>query len=208
MRLRILLVLLLIPLATAEAVAQEPPLPTPADTLLPVADTIPREAASPRAAFIRALVLPELGHFPIGEYRRGAVFFTLQTASWAMLVKTIMGLGDARDADRALTQIARDSLELVLAEDTALANRLRDDPIAYEQALLTYPDLALTRALVTSRERHRQDWIVYTVVTTFAAAIDAYVAAHLRDFPAEVTTGRSRDGATTVGLRVPVGGRR
>lgn len=194
--------------AAAPSFAQVPLTPAPGDTLLPRADTIPWEAPNPRNAFIRAMLVPGLGHFGMGEYRRGAIYFTLQTASWAMLVKTALRLEDARDAERLLAGFGRDSIDALMAQDTALANRLRNDPQAYDEAVATYPGLVPARSLVTSRERHRQDWIVYTVVTTFAAAIDAYVTAHLAEFPADIMTGRSRDGGTSIGLRVPVGGSR
>jgi hypothetical protein len=203
-----LVLLFLAVLLPAQASAQLPPTPAPGDTLLPVADTIPSEAASPRAAFVRALLVPGLGHFTMGEYRRGAVYFTLQTASLGMLTKTLLGLQDARDGERLVSRLARDSVEQAMAQDTALDRQLRDNPEAFDQAMLTYPNLASSRALVSARERHRQDWIVYTLVSTFAAAVDAYVTAHLMDFPADITTGRSRDGGTRIGVSVPVGTRR
>ncbi|CAN5669471.1 hypothetical protein BH23GEM9_BH23GEM9_30650 [soil metagenome] len=199
--------LLLLSLAAIPTGAQEVPPVTPQDTLLPVGDTIPDEGPLPRGAFIRGMLVPGWGHFSVGEPRRGTIYGSLQGASWFMLVKTMGRLEDARDDARGLTVLGRDSVNQAMAADTALANRL-SDPEAYEQAVLTYPGLAGSRALVTSRERHRQDWIVYTLVTTFAGAVDAYVTAHLKDFPGEIMTGRSRDGGTNVGLRVPVGGRR
>ena len=70
-------------------------------------------------------------------------------------------------------------------------------------ALLTYPGLQNARNLESSREEQRQDWIVYTAVFTFIAAVDAYVTAHLQDFPAEVSTSRSSDGGVSIGVRVP-----
>jgi hypothetical protein len=202
------LILALLAFSAAPAAAQVPQTPAPGDTLLPVADTVPREAPSPRAAFVRALLVPGLGHFTIGEYRRGTVYFTMQTASWAMLTKTLLSLQDARSGERRMSGLARDSVEGAMAQDTALARQLRDDPEAFDRALLTYRDLASHRGLVSAREQQRQDWIVYTLVTTFAAAIDAYVTAHLSEFPADITTSRSRDGATRIGVSVPVGRRR
>lgn len=188
-------------LAAVPAAGQQVALP---DTLTPVTEPIPREGPVPRTAFIRALIVPGWGHFAMGENRRGAVFVALQGTSWAMLGKTMHGLGQARDVERGLELLATDSLNAAIAADTALARQL-ENPTAYENALLTYPGLSDARDLSRARQRHRQDWIVYTIVTTFAAAVDAYVAAHLSDFPAEITADRSRDSGVSLGLRVPVG---
>ncbi|HSJ05949.1 MAG TPA: hypothetical protein VK936_04555 [Longimicrobiales bacterium] len=180
---------------------------TPVTDTLPVADTIPREGRRPLGAFFRAMAVPGWGHVSIGEYRRGAVYFALQASSWAMLGKTIHKLNDVKDRERRLAALGRDSLDALMAADTAIAREL-EDPAAYEAALLEYPGVSGARALIVSRQRHRQDWIVYTVVFTFAAAIDAYVTAHLSDFPAEVTAVQASDGGVAVGLRVPVGAKR
>jgi TM2 domain-containing membrane protein YozV len=177
----------------------------PPDTLTPVVAPIPPEGPAPRGAFLRALVVPGWGHFYMGENRRGIIYASLQGTSWFMLGKTIGRLGDAREEERGIAALAIDSLATAMSQDTALARRLGEDPDAYERALETYPGLTGMRGLVTARERHRQDWIVYTLVLTFASAIDAYVTAHLADFPAEVTASRSADNGVSVGVRVPVG---
>lgn len=204
MRILFLLVLmLLVSSATSRAAAQV----APPDTLTPVVEPIPREAPAPRAAFIRALLVPGWGHYGMGEYRRGTVYVALQGSSWAMLFKTMHKLGQARDDEGAINALAVDSLAGAMAADTALAARL-SDPAQYEAALLTYPGLQDARSLVESRERHRQDWIVYTLFFTFAGAVDAYVTAHLADFPVEITATRSRDGGSGLRFSVPVGGRR
>jgi hypothetical protein len=187
--------------AAAPSAAQQVTQP---DTLSPVTAPIPPEGLLPRTAFIRALIVPGWGHFSMGENRRGAVYLGLQATSWAMLVKTMHGLGEARDAEAALTTLSADSLRRAMAADTALARRL-ENPQAYDEALLTWPGLQDARSLARSRQRHRQDWIVYTLVTTFAAAVDAYVTAHLADFPAEITATRNHDSGVSVGVRLPAG---
>lgn len=177
------------------------------DTIQGVADTIPREAAVPRGALIRSLILPGWGQFYVGAPRRGAFFVAIQGASYYMLVKTIGKLNDIKDEERVLAQRGRDSLQAAMALDTALARRL-SDPLLFEDALADYPGLEGARALVTSRERHRQDWIVYTVFFTFASGVDAYVTAHMKDFPVGITTTRRSDGGVGLNLRLNVGTRR
>jgi hypothetical protein len=183
--------------AAAQQVAQP-------DTLSPVTAPIPEEGLLPRTAFIRALLIPGWGHFSMGEYRRGSVYLALQGTSWAMLGTTMHRLGQARDAERSLESMAVDSVARRMAADTALARRL-ENPAAYDEALLTYPGLRDARDLATARQRHRQDWIVYTLVSTFAAGVDAYVTAHLADFPAEITASRSADNGLALGFRLPAG---
>jgi hypothetical protein len=201
-RLPFLLLLLLIPCAAS---AQEDPVLRP-DTI-PVADTIPQEFPSPRGAFGRAMLIPGWGHVYVQEYRRAAVYFALQGTSWFMLGKTLKRLGEVQDRDRRLTRLATDSLEIAMAADTALAREL-EDPEAYEAALLTYPGLQDTRSLARSRREQRQDWVTYTLFFTFAAAVDAYVTAHLKDFPGQVETLPAVDGGLSLRVSLPVGGRR
>jgi hypothetical protein len=186
---------------TAPSAAQEPVV---TEDMLPPVDSIAPEAPLPRAAFVRSMILPGWGHFSIGEHRRGAVYATLQTTSWLMLAKTMNRLGDARDIERALAAAGSDSLRLLMAADTAVARQL-EDPAAFERALAQHPGLADAGSLVRSRQRHRQDWIVYTIVTTFASAIDAYVTAHLSDFPREIAARPTADGGLALSVRLPLG---
>ncbi|HEX6133204.1 MAG TPA: DUF5683 domain-containing protein [Longimicrobiales bacterium] len=198
--------LLILPVLAGAPVRAQNPVLQP-DTM-PVADTIPSELPSPRGAFVRALLVPGWGHVYIDEYTRGGVYFSLQSASWFMLVKTLRKLSDVKERDSRLTRLAVDSLEQAMAADTALARMLTEDPVAYENALLTYPGLQHTRGLVDSRKQQRQDWITYTLFFTFAAAVDAYVSAHLKDFPADVTTEPAQGGGLRIGVHVPLGTRR
>src|SRR5687767_5958212 len=178
------------------------------DTIEGVADTIPSELPVPRGAFIRALIIPGWGHLYINAPRRGAVYFALQSASWFMLVKTMRKLDSARDVVSGIEDIARDSLDLVLLVDTARARQFRENPALYDAEIDLYPGLRQPRRLVTAREQQREDWIVYLLFFTFASAVDAYVTAHLADFPGEITTSRSSDGGFSIGVQLPVGVRR
>jgi hypothetical protein len=201
--------LLALLLPAAQAASQAPVLPQ--DTM-PPADTIPDEAPLPRAAFIRAMVLPGWGHYGLGEYRRGTVYMAIQVTSWAMLAKSIQRLGEARDTETGMAALGRDSVLMDLARavreaDSAAARRLAS-VAGFEAALAEYPGLQDARSLVTSRERHRQDWIVYTIVFTFAAAIDAYVTAHMKEFPSGITAVPAADGGVRLSVRLPLGTRR
>jgi hypothetical protein len=190
--------------AATSAYAQNPVLEP--DTML-VADTIPHEPPSPRGAFIRAALVPGLGHVYIGEYTRGAVYLSIQSASWFMLVKTLRKLDQVEDRDQLLTALAVDSVRGAMWMDPVLNKQLRDDPLAFEAALLTYPGLQTARSLARARRQQRQDWVTYTLFFTFAAAVDAYVTAHLKEFPAEVTLRPAGGDGLEMRVRLPFGGR-
>jgi hypothetical protein len=193
--------------ATPPAAHAQDPVLRP-DTIEGVADTIPREFPVPRGAFIRAMLIPGWGHLYIGSPVRGAVYFAIQSSSWFMLVKTLRRLDEARDARNVLETFLRDSLDLVLEQDTARKREYEQNPELYEAEIARDTVLKDRRSLVNTRERHRQDWIVYLVFFTFASAADAYVTAHLKDFPGEIRTSRSSDGGFSIGLQLNVGGRR
>jgi hypothetical protein len=169
------------------------------------ADTL--SGPSPRSAFIRSLLVPGWGQASVESYTRGGVFFALQATSGYMLFRTIGRVHEARDREDRRVSIAVDSLETLMAEDTAAARRL-SDPVAFQAAIDDDPDVAAARALVTSRRRHRQDWITYTLFFTMMSGVDAYVTAHLRGFPAELSGEPRPDGSFAFGLTVPLGRRR
>lgn len=181
---------------------QQPP-PVRADTV--VVDTL--YGVSPRGAMIRSMLVPGWGQASAGSNRRGAVFFALQTTSWYMLFRTMGRLSEARDIEGRRVASASDSLRLLMEEDTAAARRLAD-PFLFEEAISENAAVAEMRALANSRRRHRQDWVTYTLFFTMASAVDAYVTAHLRDFPVELSAEPLRNGSVAVGLSVPVGARR
>jgi len=177
-----------------------------ADTAAPVQETTVEPGPTPRGAFLRAVALPAWGHLYINEPVRGGVFFGLQTASYFMLVKTLGKLGEAEERRDLAVGLAADSIRLVMETDTALARRLAD-PVLFDEAVQAAPRVEAPQALVDSRTRHRQDWLVYTATFTFAAAVDAYVAAHLKGFP-DFDITPATDGAVRLRMRFPTGRRR
>lgn len=195
--------LMLVLCPTSRAYGQDP---IPPDTM-PVADTIPYEPPSPRAAFVRAALVPGWGHAYLGEYTRGAVYFSIQSASWFMLIKTLRKLNDVDQRDDVLTALAVDSVRGAMWSDPVLNKQLLADPAAYEAALLTYPGLQDARSLARARRQQRQDWVTYTLFFTFAASVDAYVTAHLKEFPAEITLQPAGSDRLEMRVGIPVGGR-
>ena len=67
------------------------------------------------------------------------------------------------------------------------------------------PSIIRARRLIDSRKEQRQDWVTYTLVLTLASGIDAFVAAHLADFPAAVDATPRVGGGANLQISVPVG---
>jgi hypothetical protein len=174
------------------------------DSVPPVPDTVAAEPGpTPRGAFLRAVAFPAWGHVYIDEPVRGGVFFTLQSASYFMLFKTLARLAEAEHRRDVAAGIAADSLRRRMETDSALAELL-SDPLAFEEAVAGSERVEARQDLVDSRTRHRQDWFVYTATFTFASAVDAYVAAHLKGFP-DFDVTPAANGAVRLRLSFPTG---
>lgn len=157
------------------------------------------ERLAPSKALMRSLLVPGWGQFSVGATKRGVFFAALQGTSYYMLARTLSRLGDARDYEGEQVELARDSIEAALPPTDTSDVELRIDSV---------PAVIGARSLVRSRERQRQDWITYTLFFTFASGVDAFVAAHLADFPVAVDASRRPDGASQIQLSVPLPSRR
>jgi hypothetical protein len=175
------------------------------DTLVASDSVAPAvRGVSPRGAMIRSWLVPGWGQASVGSYRRGGFWFALQGTSWYMLLKTLGRLNTARGIESRLVGIATDSLNALIAMDSLLAEEL-SDPLAFEDAVGEHTGVQDIRGLVDAREQQRQDWITYTIFFTLISGVDAYVNAHLRDFPVDIVTPPSTDGSIRLMFRVPVG---
>jgi hypothetical protein len=169
-----------------------------AQDTLAVRDTA-EQRFPPSKALLRSLLLPGWGQFSVGAVKRGVFFAAAQGSSYYMLIRTNSRLSKAEDKLEGRRQEARDSI-LALPPDTAAPDlELRVDSVA---------TVIAANGLVRSRERHMQDWITYTLFFTLASGVDAFVAAHLADFPADVTAERRPNGTTQLRISVPFPSRR
>ncbi len=201
--------------------------PVPQDTSAARADTTARPALgprapapvdtvqrgpSPRSALFKSLLVPGWGQFSVGAHVRGTIYLAIGATSWGMLVKTIRKVDAAEERARAGEVFVIDSLRAAMAVDTALARQFADTASfwspAFQEAVESDSLVVHRRNLVDARRQQRQDWIAYTLFFTFLNALDAYVAAHLTDFPAELDVERRADGGMELGVRVGVPGRR
>lgn len=163
---------------------------TPADT------TPPADFVSPRAAFIRSAVLPGWGHASIGSYNRGGFYFAAEaTVAWGFL-RTRARLREVRARIAFREEALRAELEGLGGTPEEVEAALADDEI-----LLDLGDLEV------ARRDEREDWAALGIFLIFLSGADAYVSAHLKDFPAplELESGAGPDGRMEVGfsLRLP-----
>ena len=182
-------------LGFSQSAAAQDTIPARRDTA--AVDTT-RRGVSPAKALTRSLLLPGWGQFSVGAVKRGVFFAAAQGSSYYMLIRTNSRLNDAQAKLATQRALARDSILAIEDVDTT---RL-------EQRIDSVDAVVARQSLVNSRERHMQDWITYTLFFTLASGVDAFVAAHLADFPVAIDATRRTDGATQLEFSVPVPSRR
>ena len=160
--------------AHASALAGQQPLTgAPQDSAQAV--ETPESPGRPSAAgtFVRSMMVPGWGQAVAGSPGRGAFYFTVQSVAVWMILKTTKTLGSASDilSMRRLEAMAR------LSADPAV------DPADLPAAVDA--DLAVSSAfeLQQIRAQQREDWIAFGVFFLLLGGADAFVAAHLADFP-------------------------
>ena len=58
--------------------------------------------------------------------------------------------------------------------------------------------------LVDAREQQREDWIAWSLFWLLASGVDAFVNAHLADFPAAIELEPAQDRSLSVSLQIPL----
>jgi hypothetical protein len=155
--------------AAAPVGAQEAPAAAAPDSAV----TRPTRGLSPRSVFLRAVVLPGWGHASIGSYHRGAFYFVVEGASAWMLVKTRRRFSDVEGRLRFEEDLLRADLAAGGVTDEAeILKRIEADA--------TLEDL---RNLKGARRQQREDWTSVSIFLVLLSGVDAYVSAHLRNFP-------------------------
>ena len=177
----------------------------PPDTLVVVTETEPDvqlpeldEPTTPGGAFLRAVLLPGWGHASIGSYRRGTFYFAAEATTGLLLARTLWRLDRAKDAQRLEEMWFAAALPPGLSQDSVAVLLDRDQ---------TVDD---ARELVDARRQQVEDWIALGAFLVFLSGADAFVSAHLRDFPeplgAEARLVPGPTGLTAqLGIRVGLG---
>ena len=151
---------------------------------------------SPGSAFVRALLLPGWGHASIGSYKRGGFYFATEATTAIMLVRTLRRLAVAKDA----RDLRESRVREVLVAGGAVPDSL-DVLVDADGAVVG------ARNLVLSRKQQLEDWVALGAFLLLLSGADAFVSAHLRDFPPPVAVDAAIGprGSIELGLRLPVG---
>lgn len=197
--------LVLFQASVSGALAQEPdPLPVEPDSLrAPRGEEVQEETAeesrlpgqiSPRGAFLRSALIPGWGHAAVGAQGRGAFYFFVEAVSGFMIVKTQSRLNLARNR--------------VSMRESVLTARILEsgveDLLEIEELLAEDEVLEDLRGLEEARGDQREDWVALGIFFLFLGGADAYVSAHLTDFPGAVEINATSTGRVEVGVSLPV----
>lgn len=169
-----------------------------------------RSVPSPMGAFVRSAIVPGWGQAAYGSYFRGGVYFAAQSGSWFMLLKTMAKLREAREIEGRRVAAASDSVLAAVMADPLLRAKYEKEPAelaAYvEEQVDKDEDVQGIRSVIDARKQQREDWIALTLFWMLASGIDAFVNAHLSDFPARITAEPRGEGRLDLGVQLPVGG--
>ena len=166
----------------------------------PVVDPAQEGPITPGGAFARSLVLPGWGHVAVGAPTRGAFYIAAQSATGWMLWKS---------ASRRRTALRFRRTELRSVEQEIRRGGILDpDSVRF----LAEGDERVERwdELVERRGDQVEDWAALGLFLVFLGATDAFVSAHLADFPEPLSLEvfPRMGGGWEVGLRLPFGSRR
>lgn len=160
------------------------------------------EGVTPRGALLRSFLIPGWGQAATGSPGRGGFYLLAEAGSMWMLVKTQGHLRFAADVRRAVEQETR--ARLVAQGVPADSIRLRVDA---DEGVLA------ARGLEESRKQQREDWVALGLFVLLLGGVDAFVSAHLQDFPEPLTvepvigeTGTRLEVGVSIPWRGPGGG--
>ncbi len=105
------------------------------------------------------------------------------------------------------TGINRTNGRLGLREDVIRGRLVASgeiDEVKIEAALAEDAEVEDLRALKESRLDQREDWLALGIFLMLIGGVDAYVSAHLSDFPAAVEIGPTPAQGIELGLSIPV----
>ena len=159
--------------------AQRVPVPVRADSALrdttprrpprrlpnSIPDSLLRPPITPKAAFLRSLLLPGLGQSALRRSTAATIFSAAEVGAIYMVAKSSADLGRARALRR---------LDSVSVGDPTLGEAVKRVP-------------AVTQGLINARKLHLEDWLAVLIFNHLLAGADAYVAANLWDLPARVS---------------------
>ena len=93
--------------------------------------------------------------------------------------------------------------ELAARADLLLAGV--SDPVELETAIAEDERVTDAQLLVSAREQQKEDWLALGIFFLFLGGADAFVSAHLKDFPVQPEINANDTGVVEVGFKVPLG---
>lgn len=136
-----------------------------------------RPPISPRRAFLRSLLIPGYGQIALDRSVAAGIFAFVEVSALGMARRSALNL---RDAKRAPRDSIVDRYEI-----DPLTGAPVIDPVTGQPKPVAFRTVGL-RERIKARRTHYEDWMAVLIFNHFLAAADAYVAAHLWDFPAKV----------------------
>ena len=129
---------------------------------------------SPRRAFLYSALVPGMGQAALDRKYTGAVFFLIETMSWALLRRSA-------DDERIAKAFVGDSVPQSYAIDSTTGLALRDSH--GNLVVAAWAQTRYTKDLVRARALHVEDWVAVILFNHLFSGADAYVAANLWDLP-------------------------
>jgi hypothetical protein len=169
----------------SDAGAQVPesivPLPRqqPSVRQLPTPDTTAKAPLSPRRAFLTSLLLPGYAQARLNR----------PTASMLYAAFEVLSIGMARKSAQDLHEAKRFAGDSIVTSYSVDPNTGQLVPASYAQS-------RYTEQRVDARRTHYEDWIAAIIFNHLISAADAYVAAQLWDFNANVSVKNGQRTAT------------
>jgi hypothetical protein len=147
-------------------------------TLQPQPDTASRPPMTPRRAFLTSLVLPGYAQTVFGRDKAAMIFTVIEIGSLGMARKAAQDLAEAKG-------LAHDSVVATYKTDPSTGIAIIDSKTG-----LPIPDTWIasrfTPDRIKARRTHYEDWIAAIIFNHLFSGADAYVAANLWDFRANV----------------------
>ena len=139
-------------------------------------DTARKNMISPRRAFLTSLVLPGTMQLRLGRPKAAAIFLVTEAATVAMTAKSWNDLDKAKAA-------RRDTVGTPVVD--AVGKPVIDSVTGVQKVTYAFRNPNLV-GRIRARRTHLEDWVAAIIFNHLFAGADAYVAANLQDFKANV----------------------
>lgn len=169
----------------------------------PAPDSVEAAPTTPRGAMFRSFVLPGWGQAEYDAYFRGGIYFAGWAGNWLMNFRNAVRLDQARGRLGVRRQQIREGLIASSSDPDSMRAQLDSFPSILNQAVRQDELGNELRKIVSSREQQQEDWIAWSLFWLLASGVDAYVTAHLSDFPADIEIRPERDRSVSLRVGVP-----